>query len=370
MHGESERLVSVPESRLNELLHAEIAYLESVPTKSLSMQDVFEARDPQSMANFIQSDNPSRLAFRIRLVESLQSWKQVPEMVYVHDVMSEWYRQIRLTKSGSAFDLEEFTKVIVDQRKEGRDTTLKLCIGMLKLREICGDEYDDAFYNKWMDSFFLSRIGSNMLLDHFVCVAPKALGGKGRRHGIIAPDCDPTLIVKNTAALTARMCKQQTGYSVPFSVVTYKEGRSGPLPSDEHPHFSYIPDYLGYIMREVLKNSFSATVKNAKNAADVSQRPVKILVASEDRNIIIRVSDQAGGIPRKVSNRVFSYLYGAAASPDKKAGAMEGYGVGLPLSRLHAQYLGGQFEIRSYPGYGTDAYLLLRRMAHEQVEHV
>ena len=31
-----------------------------------------------------------------------------------------------------------------------------------------------------------------------------------------------------------------------------------------------------------------------------------------------------------------------------------GYGIGLPLSRLHAKYLGGALHLVSLPGYGVD----------------
>ena len=47
-----------------------------------------------------------------------------------------------------------------------------------------------------------------------------------------------------------------------------------------------------------------------------------------------------------------------------------GYGIGLPLSRLHARYLGGSLDLVSLPGYGVDAYLSLPRVDAELVETV
>jgi hypothetical protein len=37
-------------------------------------------------------------------------------------------------------------------------------------------------------------------------------------------------------------------------------------------------------------------------------------------------------------------------------------GVGLPLSRVYARYFGGDLQVISMEGYGTDAYVFVRRL--------
>ena len=41
---------------------------------------------------------------------------------------------------------------------------------------------------------------------------------------------------------------------------------------------------------------------------------------------------------------------------------LAGYGVGLPLSRLYARYFGGDLQLLSMEGFGTDVFLHLNRL--------
>lgn len=90
---------------------------------------------------------------------------------------------------------------------------------------------------------------------------------------------------------------------------------------------------------------------------------------------LLQVSDEGGGIPRSGLPRIWTYLYSTALSPldemedtgDADGPAvLAGYGYGLPLSRLYARYFGGELQIISMEGYGTDAYLHLNRLGNVQ----
>lgn len=53
-------------------------------------------------------------------------------------------------------------------------------------------------------------------------------------------------------------------------------------------------------------------------------------------------------------------------NPDEGPVVLAGYGYGLPISRLYARYFGGDLQIISMEGYGTDAYLHLNRLGNSQ----
>jgi pyruvate dehydrogenase kinase 2/3/4 len=71
--------------------------------------------------------------------------------------------------------------------------------------------------------------------------------------------------------------------------------------------------------------------------------------------------------------KIWSYLYTTATTPVEiqklhdypdfgKDAPLAGFGFGLPISRLYSQYFGGDLQVMSMEGYGTDAYLFLHRV--------
>jgi pyruvate dehydrogenase kinase 2/3/4 len=90
----------------------------------------------------------------------------------------------------------------------------------------------------------------------------------------------------------------------------------------------------------------------------------RVVIAEGGEDVTLKVSDEGGGIPRSGLPRIWTYLYSTAKHPVEGAGpaVLAGYGYGLPISRLYARYFGGDLQIISMEGYGTDAYLHLSRL--------
>jgi len=97
-------------------------------------------------------------------------------------------------------------------------------------------------------------------------------------------------------------------------------------------------------------------VVNAAQAMDGTGRPGRIDVrwATQDRSVIITVSDNGCGIPLELQEKVFQPLF-----TTKPVGI--GTGLGLSICKeLVAQY-GGKLRLSSVPGQGTDIELTLIR---------
>merc|ERR1719181_1386523 len=126
---------------------------------------------------------------------------------------------------------------------------------------------------------------------------------------------------------------------------------------------------------EVLKNSCKATADRVGPRTPLNKMPITIIVCADEHKVLIRINDRAGGIPFEVGEHVWSYFYSTTKRKEGSqygddATELAGYGVGLPLSRLFAKYLGGSLRLVALPGYGTSVDIELARVSSEQVEQV
>merc|ERR1712154_381245 len=221
---------------------------------------------------------------------------------------------------------------------------------------------EDAI-NQWLDSFLLSRMGTEMLTTQYIaCTNPG--GAMEGRTGIVHRRCNPAQICEQAAERAQRLCAQHfrgKAGGVRIVVEIAPNIRTDP----KQTHFPYVPQYLFYIVLELLKNSARATVETAADPLQIPERPITITVSADSHQVAIRIEDRAGGIPFESAQRIWSYMYSTAPSRadswEHKGTPLAGYGVGLPISRLYACYLGGSLHVMSMPGQGTSAYICLQR---------
>ena len=137
---------------------------------------------------------------------------------------------------------------------------------------------------------------------------------------------------------------------------------------------------MHYILLELLKNSMRATVE--WHGIDEEYPDVKVVIADGEGNedVVIKVSDEGGGIKRSHVHKIWSYLFttadvavqeGMVSDNDTNhdhstSSPLAGLGYGLPISRAYARFFGGELSVMSMEGYGTDVFLHLSRLGNSR----
>ena len=81
---------------------------------------------------------------------------------------------------------------------------------------------------------------------------------------------------------------------------------------DRNETFTYVPMHLHYILTELLKNSVRATVEVHGDRCDETGEElprVRVVVASGNKDVSIKVSDEGGGIPYDSMDKCWSYVH-------------------------------------------------------------
>jgi pyruvate dehydrogenase kinase 2/3/4 len=294
----------------------------------------------------------------------------------------------------------------------------------------------------FLDRFYSSRVGIRVLAGQYLAlreqllqdIQPFGTGNPSMSNsnaviipedyvGMICKRTSPHRIVQAAVQDATRLCIEEYGQAPPVTI-------SGRLDLT----FCYIPTHLHYIMLELLKNAMRATMEfhskqnpqmdEEEDAEELIQSPlshyqrrrglknssvlpdetsksnsnllplhnipaVAVVIADSPNNedVIIKVMDEGGGIPRSQMDSIWSYLFTTADKSIQEAvfqsttkssseegdesGAntalssspiLAGLGFGLPMSRAYARYFGGDLDLISLEGFGCDAYLHLCRL--------
>eukprot|EP00438_Fugacium_kawagutii_P021316 Skav200337 [mRNA] locus=scaffold26:61987:62943:- [translate_table: standard] len=300
---------------------------------------------------------PIRYAERIRSLEHVPHWNSVQDLLRVHDAHTKSFEAFRKA------DLHSSAQVAHEAILREQGVVEMLAKSVHQLRHDYGESISESFLSKFLDDFLLNRIGCQVLLGHFLACRA------GQKSGIIDPECNTKRVCRAAAKVVLEMCVECTGCSPKVQVEAFSSCGGG-LDDDNTPKFPYMPHVLKYVVMELLKNSCRATAELliANPELSAEDKPINVIVCADEDHVTICVADMAQGIPRGVN--AWSYLYTTAKDGAYGEKRLAGHGVGLPLSRLYARYLGGALDLVSLPGYGTHAYVNLPRVQSQQVEVV
>lgn len=258
---------------------------------------------------------------------------------------------------------------------------------------------------KFLDEHLRTRIGTRLIAEQHIALHLSSHphnNGKNRKlqnasssHiGVIDTALRPAEIIRHCESFVSEICELKYGVR-PRVVINGEPDTS----------LAHVPTHLEYILTELLKNAFRATVENGMErqpieitiaaspdtqghsnlaASDVPPQPLEEHGFSPPSNplipgVTIRIRDRGGGISPENLPNIWAYSFTTFAEddiPDLQNGKIDalntmsgaggdssslaGLGYGLPLGRAYAQHFGGDIAVQSLWGWGTDVYLKLR----------
>ncbi|KKA27549.1 hypothetical protein TD95_002397, partial [Thielaviopsis punctulata] len=407
----------------------EITRLASQPQHPLSLADLIRhGRPPLSEAALLSSANFALELLPIRLAHRIQALRSLPFIVvsnphinkiyhnYMHSLesllpfthassssSSSSSSPYHTHKISSLADEKRFTAVLAALVAAHNDTIPILARGFLE----CKRYLPATTVTRFLDQHLRARIGTRLIAEQHLALHYSSHPDTAHAHyrdppahyiGVIDTALRPAETVELCASFVADICELR--YGVRPSLV---------IDGDPATTFAHVPMHLDYMLTELLKNAFRATVENRPDA------PVVVTVAPEpadapgspppveepchavveelshvgaiqrlDDNVpgvTIRIRDHGGGISHDVLPSIWSYSFttfndnddlpgsdGLAAIANAGAGgsSLAGLGYGLPLSRAYAEYFGGGIQVESLFGWGTDVYLRLKGIGRIQ----
>ncbi|KIY43724.1 atypical/PDHK/BCKDK protein kinase [Fistulina hepatica ATCC 64428] len=326
-----------------------------------------------SSVSYVLSEIPRRLATRVKSIENLPFIVgNNPYIASVHDAYRDSF--LYLATHPPVTSLEENAEF-------ARHESFQECSKYMSSKQI----------TNFLDAALRNRISVRLIAEQHVSIS-RALTDPSTdpsRAGVIDMQCSPTRMLNMCSAFVSELCEASYGPS-PILVI-------------EGPTNATFANHLEYILTELLKNAFRATVESRQKHAWNGPLPPVVVTLSPPPSLAsgppffsFRIRDQGGGISQSIMSKIFSYAFTTAGhdnmdDPDGPYNAMmigggaavaggdtslfsemsakglqaglgtiAGLGYGLPLSRLYASYFGGSLDLMSLDGWGTDVFLKLR----------
>ncbi|XP_048871174.1 pyruvate dehydrogenase (acetyl-transferring) kinase isozyme 2, mitochondrial isoform X1 [Brienomyrus brachyistius] len=313
---------------------------------------------PVRLSNIMKEINllPSRL-LTTPSVQLVQSWyiQSLMEILEFLDKSSEDHKV-----------LGDFVETLVNIRNRHNDVVPTMAQGVIEYKEAFSqDPVTNQNIQYFLDRFYMSRISIRMLINQHTLIFD---GTTNPAHpntiGSIDPNCHVAEVVRDAFESAKMLCNQYYLTSPDLELQELNTNNA-----KQPIHIVYVPSHLYHILFELFKNAMRATIEN--HEASNFLPPIQVMVAIGGEDLSIKMSDRGGGVPFRKMEKLFSYMYSTAPTPQigqHQRTPLAGFGYGLPISRLYAQYFQGDLQLYSMEGHGTDAVIHLKALSTDSVE--
>eukprot|EP00158_Paraphelidium_tribonemae_P009432 Partr_v1_DN28865_c0_g1_i3_m34474 putative Branched chain ketoacid dehydrogenase kinase len=317
-------------------------------------------------AQYVARELPVRLARRVRSMQQLPYIVGLnPHIRQVYVLYQESFEKIRSHDSIQDLESEkEFTELLSELVDNHTNVIAVLAEGI----EECKVHMTESQVTSFLDLMIQARIGIRVIAEHHLALHEEVDGYSG----IINHRLSPFAMIRKCAPLAQSLSEANYGSFPDFTV-------DGHLDTT----FPYIDVHLEYILFELMKNSFRATVEYSKLIGRKEHPPVQITIGKGDEDVSIRIRDCGGGIPASKLKSVWKYSFSTVSEDEDflsaamqlsvvhgTGGPMAGLGFGLPMTKIYSGWAGGSINLVSLDGYGTDVFLRLPFIGNAGPLHV
>ncbi|KAJ5256595.1 hypothetical protein N7478_012699 [Penicillium angulare] len=357
-----------------------------------------------SSANYVRTELPTRLAHRLRDIQQLPYVAvSNPHLSLVYELYYKAFERFRvIPEICSLDDNDRFCDVLREMLREHLVVIPNLATGVLECRELFpADEMD-----RFMNTLLRARISRRVIAEQHLALtdtfnSPWHFPDSHERTDMNADFVGEVFLKCNAKEVIERCGKvaqdllRQTSQSARVQIPAVK------VQGHLNATFPYILSHLEYIVGELLRNSVQAVIEKHHNSSEPPP-PIEVLICETPQHVIMRISDRGGGIPREILPYLWSFSKGprtqkrlenlgqvpamAATMQELKVGerkqVQEGFhegsldsltsrppnlrlGMGLPMSRVYAEYWAGSLELHSLEGYGVDAFLQISKLGNK-----
>lgn len=326
-------------------------------------------RIQMQIACFLHRELPIRLAHRAVQLESNELLRNAPHVRLVCSQYKVSFAQLRDLPVPTTVEKEQqFATALTNIYERHSTTLIHMAKGAHEIRTVLKHNNvqfaESVELQELLDDFYMSRIGIRILIGQYLAIREPPTSPD--MIGLVSSSANVKQIAQEAVESASYICSRVHGDAP--SVIFQGSGQDLSFP--------YIPSHINYILLELLKNSMRATVE--LHGVD-DPPPIRVVIANGTANedVVIKVSDEGGGIKRSNLKHIWSYLYttgnpailnqildqGEHSVADfANSTPLAGLGYGLPISRNYARYFGGDMTIMSMEGFGTDSFIYLPRL--------
>ncbi|CAF3288323.1 unnamed protein product [Rotaria socialis] len=320
-------------------------------------------------AQYLHKDLPIRLAHRITDFRNLPFVVACnPLLLELHEHFIKIFHTLHSFPPIKTLEHEKLYTQLLQDTLDCSSNTLPLLVE--GFRESQRYIKQETLVRNFLDNALTFRLAIKMLIEHHLELRKT----KPNHIGLICTNFSPKKHIEASVEYVQALCHATYGIAPDVTI-------DGHVNSS----FPYITPPLSYIVPEMLKNAFRATVEYHRKSNGKLPK-VAVTISVDNDELLLRIKDRGGGMPSSLLNKIYDYHFSSNNLSDESSmfsytdfdnhlydqlakrntqHRMSGYGFGVPTSRAYCEYLNGSLTYETMASIGTDVYIRVGLLTSE-----